>query len=146
MYAGCSADDTFDGITEVAQVYQPDVIAASQGADFGSFSPWGCYLKENSIPWTSIQKVKTTPTLFVTSQNDTLVYTPVEREDFPRLCAMGYALDYLECANARHTEGAIWSLPEQIAWVQDRLAGQPIPAADLCVVKPAVSCSGEALK
>ncbi|HEY3352592.1 MAG TPA: lipase family protein [Polyangia bacterium] len=143
IYGGCDASGKFDGVTAVTDVYQPDFIAAVTSGQATSVSPWGCYLAENSVPWTSIQKVRTTPTLFVTSGNDTLIHTPVERADFPRLCGMGYALQYLECEGAQHPEGAVWSLPEQVAWVKDRLAGKPIAAADLCVLKPAVRCSAQ---
>lgn len=143
MYSGCEADDRFDGITEVSQVYRPEVIAQGLAGDWDALQPWGCYLKHNSITWTPIARLRDTPTLFVVSQHDTLVYAPAERADFPRLCELGYQLQYLECADAGHSEGAIWSLPEQVAWVKDRLAGKPIAAADLCVLKDAVRCQGQ---
>jgi hypothetical protein len=143
MYSGCSAEDRFDGITEVSQVYLQDVIDKGTTGQWDALQPWGCYLQTNSITWTPIARLRDTPTLFVVSQNDTLVYAPAERADFPRLCEQGYQLQYLECAEAGHAEGAIWSLPEQVAWVKDRLAGKPIAAADLCAIKEAVRCQGQ---
>jgi hypothetical protein len=143
MYSGCDAADKFKDVTEVSQVYLQDVIDKGLAGQWDALQPWGCYLQTNSITWTPITRLRETPTLFVVSQNDTLVYAPAERADFPRLCGMGYQLQYLECTDAGHAEGAIWSLPEQVAWVKDRLDGKPIAAADLCVVKDAVRCQGQ---
>jgi hypothetical protein len=140
MYSGCDPEGAFDGATEISQVYLPDVIDKGTTNQWDALQPWGCYLETNSITWSPITRLRDTPTLFVVSQNDTLVYAPAERDDFPRLCAQGRPLQYLECADAEHAEGAIWSLPEQVAWVKDRLDGKPIAAADLCVRKDAVRC------
>ena len=143
MYSGCAAEDQFDGLTEVSQVYQPTVIEKGLAGEWDALEPWGCYLRTNSITWTPITRLRDTPTLFVVSQNDKLVYAQAERDDFPRLCAQGYRLQYLECADAEHSDGAIWSLPEQTAWVKERLDGKSIAAADLCVRKDAVRCLGQ---
>jgi hypothetical protein len=102
-----------------------------------SFAMAACGSEERATP------LRTPPTLFVTSGNDTLVEVGVERADFPRLCGMGYQLEYLECADAGHSEGAVWSLPEQVAWLKDRLAGKPIAADRLCQVQAPTRCSGQ---
>ena len=143
MYSGCDAADRFKDVTEVSQVYLQDVIDKGLAGEWDALTPWGCYLQTNSITWTPITRLRDTPTLFVVSQNDTLVYAPAERADFPRLCEKGYQLQYLECTDAGHADGAIWSLPEQVAWVKDRLDGKSIAAADLCVIKDAVRCQGQ---
>jgi acetyl esterase/lipase len=143
MYSGCEASGLFDGVSAVSQVFVPSVLEPVVAGAWGQVQPWACYLRENSIPWTSIRRLRRTPTLFVLSGNDTLVYTPPERADFLRLCSLGYELQYLECEGAGHAEGAVLSLPEQVAWVKDRLAGRPIAADDLCRQRPAVRCSGQ---
>ncbi len=81
--------------------------------------------------------------LVVLSEDDDLVYTPVVRDDFDRLCGLGYRLDYLECADAGHAEGAAWSLPEQVAWLDDRLAGVELDAATVCQRSAPVTCVGQ---
>jgi hypothetical protein len=60
------------------------------------------------------------------------------RSEFEHLCSLGYQLHYEECIGAAHTDGAIWSLPDQISWVQDRLAGKP--PTDMCVLHDPVCC------
>jgi len=96
MYSGCSADGAFNGVTEVSQVYLPDVITKGTTGQWDALQPWGCYLETNSITWSPIARLRDTPTLFVVSQNDTLVYAQAERDDFPRLCGQGRQLQYLE--------------------------------------------------
>ena len=70
---------------------------------------------------------------------DELVHTPVERAVFLDLCAKGYAMEYLECKGADHTNGGLWSMGEQIAWATDRFAGKPL--SNPCVVTEPVCCS-----
>lgn len=141
MYSGCDAGTAFDGITMVSEVYQADVIAGITSRDWDALAPWSAYLRDNSIATSPIPRLRDTPTLFVLSENDTLVYTPPEREDFDRLCGQGWTLDYLECAGAGHTEGALWSLPEQLEWVEARLAGTPVAAP--CQRRAPVMCSAQ---
>jgi dienelactone hydrolase len=142
MYSGCDSDAVFDGATAVEHVYASDLLdTVADGWE--SAEPWACYLRENSFATTSIPRLSTTPTLYVVSENDNLVYSPVCRADFDRLCAEGYQLEYLECADAGHADGALWSMPEQVAWVNARLAGDPIDPARLCQQSAPVRCTGQ---
>lgn len=143
MDTACDPGSSFDGITSVDDVYQPAVIENGLAGDWDAVAPYGCFLQENSFADNPIPRLSDTPFFFVLGENDDLVYTPVEREDFDRLCTEGYAMDYLECAGAGHTQGALWSLPEQVRWVEARLSGDAIPAEELCVRQAAVHCSAE---
>jgi hypothetical protein len=143
LYDGCDAGDVVDDATRLEQVFATDLLTRVQADGWDAASPWSCYLRENSFGTTSIERLRDTPTLVVLSEDDDLVYTPVIREDFDRLCDQGYRLEYLECADAGHAEGAGWSLPEQVAWVQARLAGEPIDPVRLCQRQPAQRCSGQ---
>lgn len=57
------------------------------------------------------------------------------------LCLNHHAerLEYIECQGASHTQGAIWSLPEQFSWVRDRLDGKPL--TKVCQRGVATCCS-----
>jgi pimeloyl-ACP methyl ester carboxylesterase len=141
MDSTCDFKDQFGELTSVSQVYQPAAIEAAAAGRLGEFEPWGCYMSENSLATTSTPRRNRTPILFVLGEQDTLVDTKTERRDFERLCAQGYALKYLECAGAGHTDASGWSVPEQFDFVRERLAGEPIPDADLCVRHPVQRCA-----
>lgn len=139
MLTECDGGDLFDGINTVEQIYTPAWIETlRQGGDL---QPWTCYVDQSNLVGSAITRGHDAPLLFQVSGNDDLVVAEVERSDFPNLCAEGYQAEYLECANADHTEGAVDSLPYQLQWVRDRLAGVPLPDAAVCAQGPAVDCS-----
>jgi len=105
-------------------------------------TPWNCFYRENSLLTSSIPRLRNTPTLMVYGEKDDLVVTEPMRIDFADLCADGYQLDYIECAEAGHVDGALWSLPHQITWLQDRLDGKPLDSETSCTVNPAFCCAG----
>ncbi|MBN1945748.1 MAG: alpha/beta fold hydrolase [Bradymonadales bacterium] len=140
-------DDTCDpgeGLTadSVDDLFLPTFIDAVLEERFDDIQPWTCYLAESSLVSTSVPRLRDTPTLVVYSENDDLVVTAPHRLAFDRLCEMGYILEYLECAGAGHSEGAVWSLPEQIAWINSRLAGEPLDSGAVCQRGAAVCCRG----
>ncbi len=118
-------------------VYLQSFIDKVQAGD--DLAPWSCYLDENSLRFSSVKPKRFTPTYMVYSQKDDLVITAPMRSEFTNLCSMGYKLHYLECEGAGHSEGASWSLPEQLQWVRDRLAGKPLTG--MCQVTAPVCCS-----
>jgi len=142
LYAGCDAGDVLDGATAVEHVYNADLVAGLGGSWAGA-DPWSCYLRESSFATTSIPRISDSPVLFVLGEDDTLVYSPVIRDDFDRLCGLGYRLEYLECAGAEHVEAAVWSMPEQVAWLEDRLAGVPLDPVTECHRTAPVTCEGQ---
>jgi hypothetical protein len=123
-------------------VYRQPLIDAVLAGNLDAMDPWGCLFKENSLGDTTVKAKRFTPTLMVYSEKDDLVVTEPMRQDFDRLCSLGYRLAYHECMNASHTHGAVWSIPEQVQWVQDRLAGKALPA-DMCQRKAPVCCGAE---
>ncbi|MDY0004602.1 MAG: alpha/beta fold hydrolase, partial [Polyangia bacterium] len=143
MYSGCDPGDAIEGATALDQVFDAELLAQVQSEGWASAEPWRCYLEENSFATSSVPWIRNTPTLMVLSAEDRLVYTPVIREDFDRLCQQGRSLEFLECAGAGHTEGAVWSLPEQTEWVAARLAGEPWDPARICQRQAPVRCSGQ---
>ncbi|MBI5525501.1 MAG: hypothetical protein HY897_04140 [Deltaproteobacteria bacterium] len=122
-------------------VYQPGFIDAVLGGAWDAIEPWGCYLTENSLATTSVRPLRFPPTFMIYGEKDEFIVTGAMRDDFDRLCGLGHNLDYLECTEADHTEGVVWSLKEQVDWVRDRLAGGDLPP-DRCTRRAAVCCSG----
>ncbi len=125
----------------VDDIYVQSFIDAVLEGRWEDIEPWTCYFEENSLATSSVPPLRFTPTLMAYAEDDTLVVTAPQREDFQRLCKMGYQLEYRECMNASHTEGALWSLPYQLEWLRDRLAGIEIPPEKLCQVSPPVCCA-----
>ena len=142
----CNTGDAYQDIKNHPELERPDYMYKQAFIDailndhLDQFPPWDCFMRENSLGDSSVKPLRFTPTYMIYSQNDDLVVTEPMRQDFERLCGMGFTLDYLECAAAGHSDGAIWSLPEQYAWIKDRLAGTPL-AAGACMRKDAVCCS-----
>jgi len=141
MDSSCSPGDLVGDLDDVSQVFTPEVIQAAGDGTLDELEPWGCYLRENSFATARARLRSHTPTLFVLGEADDLVDAATERADFDRLCEMGYRLEYLECAGAGHTDAVAWSLPEQIAWLEARLAGEQPSPDQVCHRGPARRCS-----
>lgn len=137
----CEAGDVLDDATQISDIFAPEFVSAVQSGDWEAIEPWSCFLRENSPATTSIPRLSDVPLLVVFGENDNLVHTPTQSEDLETLCGQGYRLEYLECADAGHADGALWSLPEQLAWVADRLAGLPLDPTRLCQRTAPVQCS-----
>ena len=140
MDTTCDFSSFADEIDSLDDIFTSSFLA--QKSDFYGASPWGCILQRNSILDTDIPLRSATPTLFQISQLDTLVDANTERSGFEKLCAQGYRLHFLECADASHTEGALWSLPEQLSFIRARLGQGPDEAAPECEVQAPVRCRG----
>jgi pimeloyl-ACP methyl ester carboxylesterase len=143
MDTSCDLASSFEGATSASDIFQPTIITHVGARSWDALVPWSCYLRENSMATTSIRRLRRTPTLFILAEADAIVHPASERASFTRLCAVGYELQYLECAGAGHIDGALWSIPEQLAWLRERLAGKPIPPEELCRLKPPTHCSAE---
>lgn len=141
MDSECSVSDKDFDIKAVGDVHTTAAINAIVTAgDWKGFEDWRCVLAASSLPDSPVKPKGYPPLLVVVSENDTLVNSSAQRPSFDALCAAGYQAEYLECKGAGHTQGAIWSLTEQFAWVADRLAGKPL--TNVCKRGPAVCCSG----
>ncbi|MDF1564855.1 MAG: lipase family protein [Deltaproteobacteria bacterium] len=122
-----------------AEIFTPAFLEAAS-AGFAGEDAWSCAVRENSLPHLSLEALEAFPTLFVQSESDELVHVPAERAAFDALCEQGMTLEYLECAGATHTQGALDSVPLQLEFVRARLAGEPWPAERICQRSPAVDC------
>lgn len=138
MLNDCGADVP-DTISETNQVYQQSFIDAVAAEDFDALGVVGCILQRASLRTSVIPLEVSTPTLVVQGENDDLVYTPVVRDDLPKLCDQGYVIEHYECAGAGHTDAATSSIPFVIAWANARIAGEPL--TDPCVIHEPVDCA-----
>ena len=130
--------DTLDGTTDTAEVFTPELIAASQTEDLMGYEPWGCMLRENSVTTSSLPP-PSIPGLFVLGETDTLVWTGIERAAFGELCGQGHQLSFLECEGAGHEEGFFWAIDDALDYIDARLAGTP--ATDTCVLAAPSECA-----
>ncbi len=129
-----------DSIDEVSDIYTQDFIEALLGSDWDAIEPWACFLHESSVSSSSIPLLRHTPVLAVYGSEDTLVVPEAQQDDFVLLCEQGWQLEQLECAMAPHAEGTLWSLPTQLDWLRDRLAGVEQDPAQACVWNEPVCC------
>lgn len=139
----CEFDMDIDLSTATVEMLFTEFFRQEALADrVSELVPWGCYYKENSLISSSVPVVRRTPTLVTFGENDTLVYTPAMRDAYVELCNAGYEMEYIECAGAGHSEGALWSLPDQLDWLEARLAGEPMNEASICKVMDPICCLG----
>ena len=141
MADSCGAQIDTSEIDELSDVFLPDIITHSASGNWEAIPPWGCYLETNSIPGTPVPRVGDTPILTVYSGDDELLNNSIERTNWPKICAEGYTLQYLECAGLGHSAGAVAALPYSMKWLKARLDGTPIDPDDICQMKDPVDCS-----
>ncbi len=135
----CDVPDLAKGVTQIHQLYNPDftsALAAGQAPQ-----PWQCYGAENSPVDTTVPRVRDVPILMTYASQDDLVIPEVEKLAFAKLCKQGYQLQSRQCADVGHVNGAVQVIPEALAWVEARFAGQPLAKAKACVWQPAAACS-----
>lgn len=140
MATSCGGLDVTDPTLET--VMTADALAAADAPEFGTFAPWNCYLRENTLSSTSVPRLDSIPSLFLLGENDDLVNNEVERAAFLELCAQGHQLVYLECAGASHTKPLVWAFDQTLDFLEARLRGDPLPS-DTCQLKPPEHCTSE---
>lgn len=126
MSTTCNPGSLLRGVSSVEAIFTERAIAAARDDRFQEFPPFDCYLREGSVLTSPVPRLDDAPVFLPIAGRDELVLADVERANAPRLCEAGYIVDYLECEGARHTQGAAWSLPAQLAWAQARAAGEPL--------------------
>lgn len=136
----CDFDDVADAVATLEDIFTDEPLQNPEF--FAAAEPWACFFQRNSIVATDIPRARQTPTLFQISELDTLVHADTERVSFGKLCERGYRLWFLECAQAGHTQGALWSLREQISFVRARLSGEPFDEMTECQEQAPTWCSG----
>ncbi len=124
----------------VADIYEQAFIDAVLSQDWNAIGPRSCYLAENSVSLSSLERLRDTPVLTVYGEAVDLVIAEVQREDWGRLHQAGWSLEHLQCQGGDHPQTTLFSLPEQLSWLRDRLADRP--TGDLCQWTEPVCCAG----
>lgn len=141
---GASCKPGLDSPTELEDLFQPVLLDAAKEGTLAEAGTWGCMLTENSLIDTTVSRIQDDGSsygiLFVTGEKDKLVDTATEREAFETLCEGGIPLQYLECADAGHTQGTSWALPEILDFLHARLAGEAFTSQ--CQAGAKVECRG----
>ncbi len=144
LATNCSPSREFRNIEKLADVFQPEVLAAAANGEL--LEPWNCMATENGLTSTRIERegndAASYGMLYVLGENDELVNPAIERAAFAKLCEQGMPLEYLECAGAKHTRATSWALPEMIDFVDARFAGEVFDKGQSCEVTAAVRCRG----
>ena len=133
--------DDYSALSEVSQsseLYAESFIASIASGEF--VDPWTCYLQEGVLRESVVPLASDTPTLMILAEEDDLAIPELVRSDMPVLCDQGYRIEHLECAGASHTAAAVQTLPYQLAWARDRMAGAPWNPTALCEITDPVDC------
>ncbi len=137
---GCDLGKEIKDVDKLEDFFaQPLLESASTDPFLFDYEPWACYVRENSVVTTSIPRIDNTPAFMILSENDNLVFPDIERDSFLKLCEQGYQIQFKECAGASHSRGFLWSLDDQLDWLDARMRGEPL--TDYCVLHDPVECS-----
>lgn len=140
----CDLDGPLEdaGVDTLEELFTPELLAAAKLDPFmDGYEPWLCYIKENTLSRTSTPRIDTIPAFMILSENDTLVVPFIERDAFAELCDQGYQIQYRECTGASHSDGFLWSLDDQLDWLDERYAD--IPMTDVCTIHAPVKCKSD---
>jgi hypothetical protein len=140
MGSSCSFGLDQYGVSKTTDLFTTAFVEKFTAHAWDGLAPWYCLYAENSIDLTSVTRKTGTPFYWVVGEKDELVDAAGARQMFDTLCTAGYAMDFLECKGAGHSEAGLSSMKEQIAWVRDRFDGKPL--TNPCVKSDPVCCSG----
>ncbi|MEN9785428.1 MAG: hypothetical protein RLZZ299_692 [Pseudomonadota bacterium] len=141
MMASCGDYPSVAGVDTLEGLFAPSVLAAAQVGALDGLDPWACYLGMGDLARSALPRTSDAPVLVVVGEADDLVVADVVEASVPELCDAGYDVDYLSCAGAGHTEGAVQSLPYQLDWLAARVRGEPLPDGVSCAVDASVDCT-----
>lgn len=136
LAASCGSWPAVDAATAVTDIYTDEFIGAMTGG--ADFDPWTCLLERSSLPTPAVPYTGTAPVLLVTAAADDLVPEAAERAAIPALCDEGYTLEHISCDGAAHGEAPVLTLADQLAWMDARMAGEPVAGG--CAATAPVSC------
>lgn len=139
VHSACTLGGIIGGAKTPADVFTPAFLAAATKGFVGD-DPWSCVLRHNSLVHDNVTSPTPPPMLVALAEQDELLSGPIQQAAYDTLCAAGLPVRYLECAGLGHTAGALASLPEQLAFLHARRAGEPLTGT--CQRGPAVTCTG----
>lgn len=139
LVTGCG-ESPFEGASAVEEIFTEAMRSVAAGGDWGASTPWGCFLEDSVLRESDISRGSDAPVLLVTAEEDDLAWPAPVRDDVTALCAQGYRVEHVECGGVAHVSGAVDSLPYQLAWAQEAVAGGPM-AGTTCAVAAPIDCA-----
>lgn len=143
----CAYDsDVQTSLDTVEKIYSAEHIAMVTQSGTTTTEHWECMVRENSIMYSSIPKLRNTPAILFYGELDVMIPPQTYEHGLGALCESGDPVHYNICTGAEHSEGIIWSLPEALNWASARLAGESmgpnceLQAAHCCAGSPAEVC------
>ena len=112
--------------SSLEEVFVETYIEAMANEDWENSLPWSCFLKESTLSESIISYESNAPVFILTGDEDNLVIADVVQQNIPKLCDIGYEIEYHQCTHLGHVDAAIDTLPMQIRWIEDRIAGIPL--------------------
>ena len=140
LASGCDVSP-LAAATAPEDVFTPEVIEAVTLGDWEAFEPWTCFYRENSLPSSTIPRLRDVPVLVTLAEEDELILSADERAAVEELCGQGYRIELVECAGANHVGGAIGAIGYGTSWVHARMAAEPWAAEAVCAQGPPVDCA-----
>ena len=129
LLADCSVDLDPEP-TSLDKLFTAGFMDAMATGDLDAY-PVGCVMEQGRLATSAVPRRSEAPVLYVVAELDELVAAEPTRAAFEPLCDAGYQMNYIECADADHVDGAVWSLGQQLDWVRDRVAG--VAMDEVCV-------------
>jgi len=137
----CAYDSELqESLDSIEKIYNPDHVTTIQTSGTESIEHWNCMTRENSIIYSSVPKLRDTPTLLYYAENDPMIPPETYQDSFVSFCETNRLVEYNICAGALHSEGVRWSMSEALEWVEQALAGEL--SGPTCELKPAHCCAG----
>ena len=140
MIDNCGPGGVLESLDSLDKIFAPDFIKNGKAGAWEELYPWGCFLAESSIGRSSVPRLSDAPILAIFGENDQLSQPDVEVASMERLCEMGWQIEYHVCAELGHVEAGVAAFIQMFQWTKERLAGEPWPAAQICVTAPPVDC------
>ena len=139
MDTSCGVAPEVEGeLDSVDDIYTADFISDVLAGDWEDWEPVACHLRESSLLTSPVEDESDAPILMILAEEDDLTWAPAARKDIEPLCDTGRQVELIECAGAGHVSGGRDSLFDQIAWLEARIAGEPLKLP--CVVTEPVVC------
>lgn len=140
MLGSCGDYSSVAEADTLEELFASTVLSAGAAGSLAGLDPWACYLGMGDLARSAIPRTSDAPVLLVVGEADQLVVADVVEASVPGLCDAGYDVDFLSCAGAGHTDGAVQSLPYQLDWLAARVRGEPMPDRETCAVDAPVDC------
>ena len=125
-------------VSSLDEVFVEDYATSIANENWEDVQPWSCFLEESTLAESKIPYESDAPIFILTGDEDSLVIADTVKESMPKLCDLGYQIEYHQCLNLNHVEAAVDTLPMQLQWIEDRIAG--ISIESYCVNTEAEIC------